>query len=405
MNPILAISLLCGVVMSATFTWDSVKRGSKKSSTGEFTSTTTADGTIHMFWERSTGEFQGIDHQVITPEGDFAKRPTIDFSDDFAYVDAISAQAFDNGKDLILVLDAGFYGLDNNIPTNDGKLKVFYIESSDRGITWTDPELVAGTSMDGIIRHSPSIHIEQSTGRIYVLYNYKTSKENEYCFAVAVREPGKKTFEPEILLPKIPRADWSHIGQTVDKKNSKEYLHAVGRTKTGDVIYSRSSDRGKTWDNFRTLGSGRTKEAKLQVAINTRAVEAGIFIQYDDTYESILLWSNDHGDSFIRRVKVGYSDGKTDLLNICGYNGKGLLFSAHHDRPVEDSFIKVSIIPDNPGNLMNLPYPFLKEDKGYMRQLGIHCRYVAQGHYSLTYISSDPNFDLVFVAFGTFKGI
>lgn len=398
---LLILGCLCGMVACASFTWDFTNKERKRDMTGRLAYSSTPDGTIHVFWERSNeNDIEGFEHKVITPNGTIVKKPYMDISDIAVFVYSLATEVSNDGKYVFLVFDAGLLDLkgESKNGRDDGQLKLMYMESTDGGTSWSEPEFVVGKSGDYIARYAPSVYMERDTGRLYVLYakviDEKSKKEG---VALAIREPGKTKFENEIDLPSLDSVEWDYIGQSIEK--NKKYLHAFARGKSGQVMYSHSTDNGKKWSKFKEIAYGRSNKNMIQVAMNDHAVEGRIYLQYDDSYESYIVWSDDHGTKFQGPVKVGASDRTTEMIAVCGTGKKGILLSAHLHDSYEKSFIKAAIVPAKTINLKDLPYPFQRR----IHQQLIHCRHVESDTYHVTYLGADNNFDLAYVARGTLK--
>lgn len=398
-------SLLCAAALGVDFNWTSLTRHRGDMEAGYPVYQTTPDNITHIIWRKFTRDSKGFLYQVLYPNGTFASRGYTDLSAKIHTIFLTAFQVSDDGMHLLVIWDGRLSdsATRNNDEVGDKLKKTIFMESLNGGKTWSDPIYVTGTISDNTARYLPSTFFERDTGRVYVLYKrlQVTGEGVVAGCAVCVREPGMKKFEPEIILPKIEQFSYSHIGQTIDRAKSRRYLHVAAKTHASDVVYSRSTDSGKTWSNFSTVAAAMGGPRNLQMAADTRIVEGGVYLQYVDAGIGRVVWSKDHGDTFDKPINIGRVVVQREIFTLCGASGKGILLTAHHDHYIDQSFIKLSMLQDK--SFLALPFPFKKVQNGFLLEGIATCRHTGNDEYSVLYTAVDAAYKVMWTAHGLLK--
>eukprot|EP00826_Nyctotherus_ovalis_P032016 TRINITY_DN2582_c0_g3_i1.p2 TRINITY_DN2582_c0_g3~~TRINITY_DN2582_c0_g3_i1.p2 ORF type:complete len:148 (-),score=3.47 TRINITY_DN2582_c0_g3_i1:186-629(-) len=132
--------------------------------------------------------------------------------------------------------------------------------------------------------------------------------------------------------------------------------------------------RGATFLSPRlsTVAAAMGGPRNLQMAVDTRIVESGIYLQYVDAGIGRVVWSKDHGHTFDKPISVGRVVVQREVFTLCGVDGKGVLLTAHHDHYIDRSFIKLSTLQDK--SFLALPFPFKKIRNGFLQERIATCR-------------------------------
>lgn len=394
MNLILILSLLSGIAFCASFKWDFVRSIREGYST--FRCGSTVDGSIHMFWH--IGHRVNFKHRVLLPNGTLTQGIHTEYKN-IREAEPFKPIISEDGKQILNPLDQ-IYSASYTRP--------IFMESTNGGLTWTEPKPLNESLGNRSFTDGLDGYIDKDTGRVYVVtarYIHGNGGEpNPATYLIlSIKEPGETKFEKEITLLTLPE-DRTIIcvrfGLTTDKKSSKRYLHVFIRSNEGIIYYTRSADDGITWSNFKEISQDLSREPSINVG-NNNAIEGGIYIQVWNKDGLEIVRSNDHGTTWespveVREEKHGFA--KNDVA-VCGNGKKGILVSTSmsFDRRTNIIFATVD---SKVGKFYELPYPL----RDGLEKRMIHCQYVKEGLYSITYIGQDYNRD-VYYARGSLEGI
>eukprot|EP00826_Nyctotherus_ovalis_P037503 TRINITY_DN3421_c0_g1_i8.p1 TRINITY_DN3421_c0_g1~~TRINITY_DN3421_c0_g1_i8.p1 ORF type:complete len:193 (+),score=19.36 TRINITY_DN3421_c0_g1_i8:524-1102(+) len=176
-------------------------------------------------------------------------------------------------------------------------------------------------------------------------------------FLVSIREPGKEWFKIVHVAENKNNIGYFEVGTTIDKANSKRCIHLVGMAEGRKLCYKRSSDNGLTWSNDTVIAN--------DLAINNEAEEGAIY----------AVVSKDHGKTFTKPILINHSRYywiTVRALDLCGLNGKKLLFSGSSDYYYEHPHLRY--LPSGSQHFLDLPFPFKKFRQGTFVNPTVACR-------------------------------
>lgn len=383
----------------ASFNWDTVSNGQGMGLRSGSAYQTTTDGTIHLFWIKFNMGGRGMLYQTIRPDGTLVNKTYIDFAPKSICIYSVSAQVTDDGKYVLVVFDGTL-----KAPKTDGAKKTIFFESSNGGESWSEPALVQGTMDDKIARLDSKVLLEKDTGRVFIVYRKVdlTQAEGKYSLELCTREPGAKSFGQPIRLPDVAGPHPHHIGQTIEK--SQKYLHVIARSDGEGLMHARSNDGGRTWSKFTFIYKMKLGPYLPTITMNSKVNAGGLYVLLQDgKKKNLVIWSRDHGISFQAPIPVGDNNGYSNLLSLCGTKDKSLLFTAHQNYYVEESYIKFTILHSN--SFTSIPYPFKNLKNGQVELIVLSCRYEKEGQYSVILAAADMRMGTVWIARGTLKGV
>eukprot|EP00826_Nyctotherus_ovalis_P003659 TRINITY_DN10754_c0_g3_i1.p1 TRINITY_DN10754_c0_g3~~TRINITY_DN10754_c0_g3_i1.p1 ORF type:complete len:404 (+),score=64.59 TRINITY_DN10754_c0_g3_i1:79-1290(+) len=396
---ILTVALLSAAAFAHQFAWDPLTVLPKGEHKPDSAYQYTPDGVLHLFWERKAFPDNDVLYQVLLPNRTTVTRKVLDGRSKSRGFRFMSVQVSDDGEHVLLAYNGFLPG------SADKRMQVFFTESFNGGKDWSDPIAIARDIVDKTERFYPSMILEKDTGRVHILYKRSIydEEEEEYIhnLSLSIKEPGKKQFESEIILPDKANSNSFGFAQTTSRQNSKRYLHVFSRTMNVALDYSRSTDGGRTWKPFLTLASYITGAAKIQLAANSEIDEGGLYLYYADGMEGKVMWSKDHGNTFERPIRVKNMVDYSDKLALCGTNKKGILVMAHVHRIADRG--RVRFLPLRGKSFVDLPYPFIKLrgiiDINYVTA----CRYMGNNEYSIVDIAGDYRGVFSYLAHGILK--
>lgn len=386
-NKLIIITLLCVIARCANFTWNPLKFTSLKLNIQSIGHQSADDGNLYMTW----GDLEDGNNKLLTfkmtPEGVLENiAGTLEKRKDYGFENPV-IQTSSSGKSIYVI----YLGCKNGPMLHRAQAprpcaRVFFIESTDEGKTWSVPIPVSGASDYIMPSSSLSMVLERKSGKIFIFFA-KKSGDFAGQIVVVYRDPNTKSFSQRFTLPSIPRLSAFSAGQTINADENKRYLHLIF-TDHQAVFYTKSEDEGTSWSFYQTLSSDISPNLYNYLAINSKANSSAIhFLFRGKSSKNLMLGlSTNHGKNFMTPIVVGASTKPLrDAIAICGSEEfeESVIVVAHLDNHEENGFIRVMIRGQT--HFVDLPYPFKKLQENPISNLMVDCGYRGSSQFYITF--------------------
>lgn len=349
-------------------------------------SLTSHNGIAHILWQTLSStngsEVRGeIRYQKYIPNGVLTNPVTI-ATDVRVILESMSVDMSANGRH-ILVAYASYRNSD-----------IYLTESFNGGGTWTRPVSVSN-SAGGRSKMKPSVLLEKDTGRVYVQY---VEVWNRW---LAVREPEAWWFNPQVLISNRGLAYGGYLGQSIDEKNWKRYLHLVYHEEYMNkrrMLYMKSSNRGRDWTKPEVIEPNTDIVLPLSVATD---IEGRIYIQYHIGNGFKISWSKNHGSNWESPLSPGSGPLTRHALTLCGKGFKEKLFSLSGKLPYGTGFLRYMSVDEKKFKALKYPFPDLRE----IVSAHVSCACNENGQYVVVAVLQDYLVNKTFVAYGVTTGL
>lgn len=384
---LVVVILLSALVTCGNFIWNPLKFNSVELLTQNMGHQASAEGSLYMNWQDRGGKNR-LEVYKMTPEGELKCLNSIPESDTSRGYERPTIQVSTTGKTLYVA----YFGCKNGPRLHSHTMapsdcaRVFFIESTDEGNSWTDPMAISPPEDYIPPDSSLSMVLERDTGRLFIFYAKRSEKEFSSVIVGYAREPGKQTFTALSKLPAINRLSAFSVGQTVDQKTKKRYLHLV-YTDYRAIFYSKSENGGLAWSFYQSIYDGISPNPYNFLAIDSMVHPSSLYIEYRDRNKQqvFLAQSKTHGRTFEQPLLLGASTKPSrDALAICGskeYN-ESLVVVAHTDTHEELGFVRV--MTKDATRFVDIPYPFKKLPENPISNLMVDCAYKGNSQFHIT---------------------
>eukprot|EP00826_Nyctotherus_ovalis_P029824 TRINITY_DN2365_c0_g2_i1.p1 TRINITY_DN2365_c0_g2~~TRINITY_DN2365_c0_g2_i1.p1 ORF type:complete len:406 (+),score=34.65 TRINITY_DN2365_c0_g2_i1:177-1394(+) len=400
---ILLLALLFASALANEFKWDFKMNISDVTYGHNFVSQFSSNGIAHLFWIETNKGSPLVLYQALRPDRTLSEKKVISAGTLPLKISSTVAAQVSNDGSHVLAAYSG-YRVSAELPC-DAKFRgscfeIFFTESFNGGKDWSKPARMPRKDMnDPTRRSSPAILLEKDTGRVHIAYN------KDYNLSIAIREPGKKNFEQEVMINKNTYAEGMALGYTVS--GERRHVHWFWTEPTGKTLHHRySNDSGKTWsDDMVTLYDVKVRKYPA-VAINPEIMEGGIYVQYYEVHDTIrkdirMIWSRDHGEFWEGPAVLDETYYNANAIAMCGTKEKPAIISTNVATMVTPGYIR--FIPTYSNKPSEIPYPFNGVDIESLGYSDISCVHVKNGEYLVTHMVLDDYTNSIYLAHGIMK--
>ena len=216
-----------------------------------------------------------------------------------------------------------------------GSRGIYFTRSSDGGLTWSSPVVVADTASDEV---TPSITQDPDSGRVFVAYELGTSGATPIHAAYS---DDLVTWNDRVVLPcgvicVRPRI----VSEYWNGPNNVVYVALSGRLSTNDwnTAVARSTNQGDSWTWYES-GLGMTDVRYLpDIAVQKGSDGVDrVFVTYrgGTTFPGIdayVEWSSNHGISWATRASW-FSNVAGPIAIAAAHDGTSLLLAYNTSSP------------------------------------------------------------------------
>lgn len=396
---ILIYGLLSGPALCGSFKWDPIVLKSYADSGAGIKAESTSDGVLHIIGQQYNTTFKGFTYHKLYPNGTLTQS-FISLSPNNHPHPSLSFQVSRDGRQILLAYE----GRRNGSSTKPQYItEVFFIESADGGTSWSQPvKMVREDMEDSVYRSKPWLLLEKDTGRVYVGYIYAnmhgTIRDNHVM--LSIREPGKKTFEAEFIIPGNFCPHSTSLGYTVDKETGKRYLHMFWTVQHEGMHYTHSTDNGKTWRKSILIGHGSSIKTPPPAAINVDASPCFIYTQHG-AHDLMVAWSSNHGLSMQNQIKVYSGSAHRNSLTMCGDEGRGIVVTVDVKHSGAAGYVGFMQVGSK--RFVSLPYPFAKMDLYSTTYPEVACAHLGNNQYSIVFVVENYRRKFTYLVHGTLK--
>ena len=398
----LILVLLCGLAACMSFRWVYTDFNYTGKTITHMPYQRTSDGTIYAAYEDKVYGLNITIWEAIGKGGNINIKSIVDERNTSRGFAGMAIQISSNARHLL----AAFFGCYNERLLHDleGSVKdcasVYFIESVDGGARWSTPVQVSESRIYIPPRSSISLVLERDTGRVYLFHAIKASESaSNSQIVVYVREPNERSFKNMNTLVNLQNLGPFTALVTGYGSGGTGYVHLIMAI-NGNIVHSRSSNRGMTWSAHKQIAQGVTPYNSNYVIYDLEYHRSYFELIYrkENDRRVYSIWTNDHGDSFQSPTLVGDSPRPNqETIGVCG-SSESVAIVSHTDPDPRNIFIKVQI-----GNspFTDLPNPFAGIRGAPIANLMVGCAYRGYGEYHITFhMLTRADTDRRYVAFG-----
>ena len=292
------------------------------------------------------------------------------------YMDALAS---DDSTHLMLTFNGfRFSRWDGcNSTHTDACYEILFTESFNEGKTWTREFLMRRPNMkDSINRTRPVLAYDIETKETYLAYLLGTK------IGLSIKEHGQP-FSNEIIPSLNMNPVSMNLGITVDKTTGERYLHLLCKTKDGSLIYTRSKNKGKKWSKPYELARNADIRNPPAMTVDETMGKGNIYAQYSYKSEIRIVWSNDHGKTWQKYIKVDTDLNNCNAITMCGIDNFNRVFTWNTQIVHGKGFLKY--LETGNTNLKSMEYPLSPMAKSYYAD--ISCAYSIEKKYIITILT------------------
>jgi len=398
----LILALLCGLAACMSFRWVKTDFNYMGKTITRMTHQATSDGTMYVAYEDKLNDVNRTVWQAISKEGSITIKSTLDERNMSRGFVGMVTQISDDAKHLL----AAFFGCYNEPLLHDleGSVKdcanVFFIESVDGGNKWSTPVQVSESEFYIPPKSSISLILEKDTKRVYLFHEIKASPSAYNSQIVLyIREPNEKVFKHMNTFMNVRNLGPFTALVTRYSDGRIRYIHLI-MTIDGNMVHSRSDDKGITWDIYRQIAQGISPYNSNYAAYSQQGYPEyfSILFRKENDKKVYVIRTENHGNTFESPELVGDSPRPNqETIGFCGRIDTVVIVS-HIDLDPNNIFIKVKI---DSRNFVGLPNPFGGVRGVPIANLMIDCAWKQNHEYYITfYMLTKAETERMYVAFG-----
>ncbi len=260
---------------------------------------------------------------------------------------------------------------------NDPNLEhrdLWYKESTDGGITWTETtRLPRASSDEGLSRKGSALLPIHESGRVFAFYSASMNNVASNSIRMVTKPVGSAVFSQEtVIFGEEPRRTVRDcIAAEYSMKENKPVIHVVwmsGSPNSGDhgrIYYMRSENLGLTWQRWQICADAVVFPAgRIESAGNWKLRNSPVFLFQESTRSELwkLIIMKDHGASYdlvtltnLTRPSGKGSDHDAGIC-LCGTAGHPLLYTLIDNNKNEPA--KYQVVDMNTNKVRMLDHPF-----------------------------------------------
>ena len=224
-----------------------------------------------------------------------------------------------------IAVDVGYvhivYPDSSDVPDSDCQL--YYINSSDNGITWSPRQRLTSLIRDS---NDPSIAVDSNNIHIVWMDHYDRFGIGTMgaIFYMNSSDGGLTWSEDINLTPMNLDASLPDIGINGDK------IHVIfGEQRDGiwQIHYRRSEDKGKTWTDDITLSNSTEDVKSSAIALNNNEVHVVWYDERDGNREIYYKYSLDNGKNWSDDIRLTYDSAQSCTQDIAVNNIVHVVFA------------------------------------------------------------------------------
>lgn len=374
------ILILClpALIFCEHIEWQSIAKLSTREY-GKMTSLVSPDGSVHLIFQALLdGKERVIQHRKFFPSSKTLTAPRT-----IGYNVTSSGEAYGRKSDAKISTDGKHIAV---VYVNDKEkgFEISFVESLDGGNSWSRPINVTSPKGAGD-KFSPSIVLED-TGRVHIAYG------NRWSAWISTRESGSTEFALN-RIPIVLGLDYKgYLGFSIDRKESKRYLHFVwvyrpSRFPIYRSSHMRSEDGGKTWSKL-------SEEDRGGFSAIATSIDGAIYTQQSSHFDV----STDHGESWDDTLKLNRRLSDTYDLAMCGQGPTRRLLSFAKSFSHE---ILLHSLKSDEGVFRVLEHPFAKTDP--FAEVYVGCGVDGEGRRIVTLFLAGKTRRPNYMAYGVLK--
>jgi len=370
----------------------------------------TSDGTMYVAYEDKVSGLNRTIWKSISKEGDINIKAIVDERNTSRGFEGMATQISDDAKHLLVA----FFGCYNEPPHNkhllhdlEGSVKdcasLYFAESVDGGDRWSTPIQVSESGIYIPSKSSISLVLERDTGRVYLFHAMKVNDITVYSqIVVYVREPNERSFKNMNTLVNLQNLGPFTALVTGYGSGGTGYVHLIMAI-NGNIVHSRSSNRGMTWSAHKQIAQGVTPYNSNYVIYDLEYHRSYFELIYrkENDRRVYTTWTGDHGNTFENPIAIGNSPRPNqETIGFCGSRKVGdyVVIVSHTDPDPRNIFVKAQI---NSHTFVDLPNPFADVRGAPITNLMVGCASKGDREYYVTfYMLTRADIDRMYFAFG-----